>query len=99
MSKDFAFDGDTRVFTAQGCGENWNGWLRPIVDRDTLVAVVARMNERDDERRTDLEWRGGEAVIREVDRGDGTELWRGVMSPDSDGNYLMDMGLTLAEIN
>jgi hypothetical protein len=95
----FAFDGDTRVFTAHGRASHWNGWLRPMVDRDTLVAVVDRMNERDTERRTELRWRGGEALIREVDRVDGTELWQGVMSPNADGRYLLDMGLTLAEVD
>ena len=50
----FGFEGDDAVFTAHGAGPNWNGWFVPIVDHETLVAVVARMNERDVERTTEL---------------------------------------------
>lgn len=72
---------------------------RDLQSREKVNAVVARMDQLDDERRTELEWRGGEAVVREVDRVDGTELARFTLLPDAAGHYLLDMGLTLSEVD
>ncbi|SLJ23059.1 Uncharacterised protein [Mycobacteroides abscessus subsp. abscessus] len=98
----FKFDGDDHVFTAHGRGDYWNGWLSPIVGRDTLTAVIDRMNARDEadgDWRTDLRWDGDDAVIRQVDLHTGDEEWELTINPDADGHYLLDMGLTVAQVD
>lgn len=98
----FKFDGDDQVFAAHGQGGYWNGWLCPIVDRATLAAVIDRMNARDEadgDWRTELRWEGHNAVIRQVDLHTGDEEWELTINPDSDGHYLLNMGLTLAAVD
>ncbi len=38
----FTLDGQPEhTWTAHECGEPWNGWATPVVDRDTLQDVIA----------------------------------------------------------
>jgi hypothetical protein len=101
-SSRFGFDGDDAVFTAHGAGPNWNGWFVPIVDHETLVAVVVRMNERDIERATELvDLTAGVVVLYEFewDHEGRVLVNESVITPDVDGNYLLDVGLTLVALD
>ncbi|MDT5050062.1 MAG: hypothetical protein QOG75_5966 [Mycobacterium sp.] len=101
-SSRFGFDGDDAVFTAHGAGPNWNGWFVPIVDHETLVAVVVRMNERDIERTTELvDLTAGVVVLYEFewDHEGRVLVNESVITPDVDGNYLLDVGLTLVALD
>jgi len=98
----FSFDGDSTVFTAHGAGPHWNGWLCPILDADTLKAVVARLADLSDDRIVDLAFTDTIATITEYGRNsDGSrsvELCTFTAAPDTDGHYLLDFGLTLYQI-
>lgn len=97
----FGFDGDDTVFIAQGTGPDWNGWIVPIVDRENLVAVVSRMNLRDSERTIELVDVSGGVILYEFEWVDeGRELANEAMiTRDLDGNYLLDLGLTLVTVD
>jgi hypothetical protein len=75
-----------------------NGWLVPLVDRDSLAAVTARMNELDDERRVGVMWTDTEAVVRELDGVDGGELNRFALPVDASGRVHLRIGLTFVEV-
>jgi hypothetical protein len=96
----FGFDGDTATFTAARVADSWNGWLVPVVDRATLGAVLARMNERDEERSTELvDGRNASVTLYEFEWDDeGRALVNEMeLMADADGNYRLDLGLTLVE--
>ncbi|MDM3929273.1 hypothetical protein [Mycobacterium intracellulare] len=97
----FSFDGDSAVFTAAGVADSWNGWLVPVVDRATLGAVIARLNERDEERTTELvDLHDASVVVYEFSwDNECRELVNEMqLTPDADGNYRLDLGLTLAAV-
>ncbi|TXI53176.1 hypothetical protein [Mycolicibacterium mageritense] len=96
----FSFDGDPVVFTAHGHGPRWNGWLCPIVDAHTLSAVITRLAEITDDRYVQLalhDARGATFTEHEKnsDGQRGDLLTEHNLSPDADGHYLLDLGLTL----
>ena len=96
----FSFDGDPVVFTAHGQGPHWNGWLRPIVDSRTLSAVIIRLAEITDDRYVHLTYAAGNvATFTEYEKESGGRrgdlVTEHAISPDADGRYLLDLGLTL----
>lgn len=70
MSKQFTFAGTDQVFTARRFAEPWNDCLVPVVDRNTLAAVVAARPG------TQLSWDGDIALI------DGEEVYPDPYSAD-----------------
>lgn len=78
---DGCLDDDTEEFFAHGYDRPWNGWDQPVVDRETLVAVVATAGDT-----AILSWGGDTAVIN----GDGYLV---ELPPDADGRYhVRDLG-------
>lgn len=102
--REFCLDGDDVRFPAIAWGRRWNGWECPIVASSTLAAVVARLNEREQQAasRPEARWElhfapDGEAVIYEYtllssERNPSGEFH---IAPDCDGGYELNMGLTL----
>lgn len=96
----FSFDGDPAIFTAHGQGPPWNGWLCPIVDARTLRAVIARLAEITDDRYVHLALHDPHgATFTEYEKNSdgrrGDLVTEHDLSPDADGHYLLDLGLTL----
>lgn len=78
---DGCLDDDTEEFFAYSYDRPWNGWDQPVVDRATLMAVVATT-----EGTAILSWGGDTAVIN----GDGYLV---ELPPDADGRYhVRDLG-------
>lgn len=75
---------------------HWNGWIVPIVDRETAESVLAELvevtAENGDEGRMTVTWAGSDAVILEtagrMDPPTRTYLFR-----RSDGTYVLDLGV------
>lgn len=81
----FVIDGypadDGEEFFAYGYDEPWNGVDQPVVDKETLTAVVATA-----ENQASLSWGGDTAIVN----GDG---YRVELPPDADGRYhVRDLG-------
>lgn len=73
--------GDGEEFFAYAFDAPWNGWDQPVVDRETLAAVVATAGDT-----AVLSWGGDTAIIN----GDGYLV---ELPPDADGRYhLRDLG-------
>lgn len=83
----FTFTGDWAASTEYRCwgfDTPWNGWDTPIVDRQTLEAVVA------DTGVDRVSWDGQVAVISREDEDEAVRL-----EPDADGRYhLRELGWT-----
>lgn len=84
----FALDGVDRGWTAIRFGESWNGFLTPVVSRETLVELLNALGEGH-------RWEGKVAVVwPTVDLAPGDEHDGDLedrLLPDREGNY--DLGV------
>ncbi|BBX82208.1 hypothetical protein [Mycolicibacterium aubagnense] len=98
MRFEFSFAGDTEVFTAFGGANDANGWMCPVVDRSTLVAVVDHCRRLGANPGLELRFvRGSAAWVQEFAPGpNGRQMIaERPMLTDAAGHYLLDLGLPL----
>ena len=98
----FSFDGDDRIFLAEGAGPTWNGWVCPVVNLVTLRSVNCRLGELSEDRVVEFAAdAAGVATVTELevsdDGGEYAVVNTSVIRPNDRGLYLLDMGLTLVE--
>lgn len=99
--KRFDIDGDDHVFGAIAFDRPWNGWAVPIVDEDTVRAVVDRVNSVNDERMLTLSAEHGPVgkilTLTERDRLDNQVLALTELEPIDRHCYRLDLGWTFTE--
>lgn len=99
----FRFDGFPETFNAKAFGPTWNGWAQPIVTEDTLREVTVYWDSIDDEMfHTILVTPDGTATVANRYRDPDAEYDEGasydnVLTPDAEGGYMLNLGLTLVE--
>lgn len=88
----FSVDGQERVWEAVRFGEPWNGWLTPVVTKETLENLLEALGDGH-------RWEGEIAVVwPTIDLGDGAAHdpdTEDPIVPDDDGTYdLGELGWT-----
>lgn len=76
------------TYEAVSYGERWNGWLTPVVTRETLVAVITGRDPLEEWMRLEFTPDNSAVVWQTTD-----DVWDDeptVIAPDADGNY--DLG-------
>lgn len=67
MVHTFTLDGSAHIYEAVSFGPRWNGWVTPVVTRDTLIELID--NEGDHGKYLHLGWYGPTAIVTMLEAG------------------------------